>query len=389
MTPTRSTPARTYLDWNATAPLVPAARAAMLAALDLVGNASSVHAEGRRARRLIEDAREQVAALVGARPSEVVFTSGGTEANNTLLAGGWDTIFVAGIEHDSVLAPARASGARIIDVPVGHDGVAEVAAIADRVLRGPGDLGRGLISLQYANNETGILQPVAATAAFARAHGLAMHTDAVQAVGRIAVDVAALGVDYLTLSAHKLGGPAGIGALVIRDGQSLPPLLVGGGQERRRRAGTENVAAIAGFGAAAAVATALVGSRARAHYPTCAALRDRLEREALAITPQAIVIGSGAPRLPNTTCLALPGRLAETLVIALDLAGIAVSAGAACSSGKVGASHVLAAMGLAPEIAGSAIRVSIGPTTTAADITRFLEAWRLIAGRRDAQRAVA
>jgi cysteine desulfurase len=242
---------------------------------------------------------------------------------------------------------------------------------------------RTLLSLQMANNETGALQPVAETAAPAREHGLAVHTDAVQAAGRVPIDMRALGVDYLTLSAHKLGGPKGVGALVIRDGARLPAFIAGGGQERRRRAGTENVAGLAGFGAAAVAAQDDLAKIQRVR-----ALRDRLEAEVRGITPEAVIVAAEAVRLPNTTSLALPGASAETLVIALDLKGVAVSAGAACSSGKVGASHVLAAMGIAPEIARAAIRISLGPGSKEQDIAAFLDAWgQIAAGRRE--RAVA
>jgi cysteine desulfurase len=370
---------RTYLDWNATAPLRREARAAMVAALDVLGNPSSPHAEGRRARGLIEDAREQVAALVGARPAEVVFTSGGTEANNAVLARGWDAIVMSSIEHDSVLAPASSSGARLVEVAVGGDGVVRRESFAGHMAQ----VGRALVSLQMANNETGALQPVAEVAAMARQRGLGMHSDAVQAAGRVPIDMAAIGVDYLTLSAHKLGGPKGIGALVVRDGAALPAFIAGGGQERRRRAGTENVAGIAGFGAAAEAA-----SRDLAEIERVRTLRDKLEAEAREITPEALVIAGEVQRLPNTTSLAWPGASAETLVIALDLGGIAVSAGAACSSGKVGASRVLAAMGIAPDMARAAIRISLGPSSGERDVAAFLEAWSHIAAtRRD--RAVA
>ena len=374
--------ARTYLDWNATAPLRPEARTAMVAALDLVGNPSSPHAEGRRARAAMEDARETVGALVGARPSEIVFTSGGTEANNTVFAGSWTTIFVAGIEHDSVLAPARASGARIVELPVSHTGVAIMDGTA-ALISGARAAGPALLSLQLANNETGVLQPVVTIAALAREHGVSVHTDAVQAAGRTAIDLRTLGVDFLTLSAHKIGGPKGIGALVVRDGASVPAFVRGGGQERRRRAGTEAVAAIVGFGAAAQAA-----QRDLAAVTRVRALRDRLEAEVLALAPDAVIVGSAADRLPNTSSVALPGTAAETLVIALDLAGIAVSAGAACSSGKVGASHALEAMGIAPGIARAAIRVSLGWSSTEADVAAFIQAWSH-AALRQRQRAVA
>ena len=369
--------ARTYLDWNATAPLRPEARAAFVAALDIAGNPSSPHAEGRRARAIVEDAREQVAALVGAKPAEVVFTSGGTEANNAVLSGGWDTIFVAGIEHDSVLAPARASGARVVDLEVDTGGV--VRADTACVLAGAE---RALLSIQLANNETGVLQPVAEIAAGAKSRGALVHTDAVQAAGRVAIDMRALGVDYLTLSAHKLGGPKGIGALVIDERESLPPLVMGGGQERRRRAGTENVAAIAGFGAAA-----MAARRDLAQMQRVGALRDALEARVKAVSPSVVVVGGATRRLPNTTGIALPGASAETLVIALDLAGIAVSAGAACSSGKVGASHVLSAMGLEPSLARAAIRVSLGWSTSEDDIEAFIAVWSKVALSRTARAA--
>jgi cysteine desulfurase len=251
---TRATEDRIYFDHNATAPLRPEAKAAMLAAMEQVGNPSSVHAEGRRARAIVERAREQVAGLVGAKPSEVVFTSGATESNNWVLRAGWDAIVVAGIEHDSVLAPARASGSRIVEIGTHSDGIVDTCAIADHVLLGNGPLGRDLVTLQMANSETGVLQDVGAVSDFCAAHGVAIHTDAVQAPGRVPIDFAGLGVTFLSLSAHKLGAPKGIGALIIRDGVELPGGFAGGGQELRRRAGTENVTAIAGFGAAAEAA---------------------------------------------------------------------------------------------------------------------------------------
>ena len=372
---------RTYLDWNATAPLRPEARAACIAALDVVGNPSSPHTHGRHARAVVEDAREQVAALVGARPAEVVFTSGGTEANNAVLAAGWDMIVLSGIEHNSVRAPAQASKARIVEMPIGRNGVVRVDAPGELAMSAPG--GRTLLSLQMANNETGVMQPVAEAASAAKAQGLFVHTDAVQAAGRIPVDLRALGVDYLTLSAHKIGGPKGIGALVIHERASLPTFISGGGQERRRRAGTENVAAIAGFGAAAKAA-----QRDLARMKQVAALRDRLEDQVRAVTPDAVMIGAEAGRLPNTTNIGLAGASAETLVIALDLAGVAVSAGAACSSGKVGTSHVLEAMGLEKTVARAAIRVSLGWSSTERDVTAFVDAWGRVAARRR-ERAVA
>jgi len=376
------TGSRTYLDHNATAPLRPEARAAMLAALEAVGNPSSVHAEGRLARAIVEDARERVADLVGVLPSQVVFTSGATEANAWMLGAGWDAALVSGIEHESVLAPSRRHTRELIHVPVGGDGQVAAASVTYALEKAGGGSRRVLLALQLANNETGVVQPVAEAAALAREQGIVVHTDAVQAAGRIPLDFGSLRVDSLSLSAHKLGGPKGVGALVLGDGLEVLPLVTGGGQERRRRAGTENVPGIAGFGAAAAAAKRDLGDMGR-----ITALRDRLEREALEAVPGAKVIGAGARRLPNTTCLAIPGMAAETLVIRFDLAGIAVSAGAACSSGKVGPSTVLAAMGLPDEVARSAIRVSLGWSTTVRDVDAFLAAFAAIAGGR--QRAVA
>ncbi len=374
------TTSRTYLDWNASAPLRPEAREAIISALDVTGNASSVHAEGRRARGIVETAREKVAALVRCKPSEVVFTSGATEANNWVMAAGYDVVVRAGIEHDSVLGPAHASGAENVGLPVSERGDVAISVIETHPA-----MGRTLLALQLANNETGVIQPVAGAAVLARARAFAVHTDAVQAPGRITIDFHALGVDTMSLSAHKMGGPKGIGALVIRDGFELPNFMYGGGQERRRRAGTENVAAIAGFGAAAEAAERDLALVARVQT-----LRDQLEASVLDLTPEARIIGSSAPaRLPNTSSIALPGAQAETIVIKLDLAGVAVSAGSACSSGKVGPSRILAAMGLAPELAKCVIRVSIGPATTALDIAVFLTVWRDIAARRTETRKVA
>jgi cysteine desulfurase len=366
---------RTYLDWNATAPLRAMARASAVAALCCGGNPSSPHAEGRRARALVEEAREKVALLVGAEPAEVVFTSGATEANNTVLAGGWEAILLGPTEHESVLAAAHASGARLHFLPVDAQGVVDAAGLAAQFADLAGR--RTLLSLQIANNETGVVQPLAELAALARRHGLCVHSDAVQGAGRLAIDIAALDLDFVSLSAHKIGGLAGSGALIVRRRAELAPLLMGGGQERRRRAGTENIAGIAGFGAAAVAARGEVDA-----FGTVLRLRDWLEREVRAMAPDAVVLGAGAERLPNTTCLALPGTRAETLVIALDLAGVAVSAGAACSSGKVASSHVLQAMGVADEIATAAIRVSLGATTSETDIARFLAAWDKAALRR-------
>lgn len=368
-------PRRVYLDYNATAPLRQEAKAAMAAAFDVTGNPSSVHSEGRKARGIIEEARESVARLAGAKPSEVVFTSGATESNAWVMAQPLDTIYVSEAEHDSVLAPARANGAEVVTLATGRDGRIAVEDAAASVFSGRRS-GRALIALQLANNETGVIQDVAEAAAFAREHGLLIHTDAVQAPGRIPVDFAALGVDTMSLSAHKFGGPKGIGALIIRDHLDLVPLIRGGGQERRRRAGTESLVSIAGFGAAAEAALKDLAGASR-----ILKMRQELEAAIRAAAPQTVMIADGAPRLGNTLALALPGKLAETLVIRLDLAGIAVSAGSACSSGKVGASHVLEAMGLGRDVTTAAIRVSLGHETTNEDIAAFAAAWKDIASK--------
>jgi cysteine desulfurase len=366
---------RTYLDHNASAPLRPAARAASIAAFDVSGNPSSVHAEGRRARAIIETAREQVAALVGAKPSEVVFTSGATEANNTVMAAGWKAICVSAIEHDSVLAPARACGAKVIALPAGKDGVVDLPFVAEALAHATEGGGRVLLSVMMANNETGVIQPIAEAAELAKSLGVSLHVDAVQGPGRLPVDFASLGADTLTFSSHKLGGPRGVGALLIRDGVNLPAFVKGGGQQRRRRGGTENVSGIAGFGAAA-----LEVARDQHALASIEVLRDKLEAGVLALTPAAVVVGRDAARIGNTSCIALPGKSAETLVIRLDMDGIAISAGAACMSGKVGANGVLMAMGLGESLARSAVRISLGAETRDEDIAAFLAAWKKVAG---------
>jgi cysteine desulfurase len=367
---------RIYLDWNATAPLRSEARAVALAALGVIGNPSSVHGEGRAARRLIEQAREQVAALVGAEPRNVVFTSGGTEANMLALVpmGARERLLTSAIEHPSVLAGGRFPAGNVERLPVTGRGQIDLAALEQRLaaLRG-----RALVSIMAANNETGVIQPVAQAARLVHAAGGLLHVDAVQATGRIGCDINAMGADLLTLSAHKIGGPKGVGALIGRTGLDVfKPLITGGGQERGARAGTENVAGIAGFGAAAAAARASLAAEAA----RMGALRERLEIGLKAASPQVVVFGVEAERLPNTTLFAVPGMKAETAVIAFDLEGVAVSAGAACSSGKVQPSHVLAAMGVPPQLARAAVRVSLGPTTTESDVDGFIAAWIKLSG---------
>ncbi len=353
-----------YLDYNAGAPVKPAVAAAMADALGRVGNPSSVHRFGRVARRAVGAARERVAALVGAAPAEVVITASGTEANNLALKGcGRTRVVVSAIEHDSVLRAAP--GATI--APVERSGVVDLAAL--EALLAAVD-GPALVSVMLANNETGAVQPAAAVSALAHAHGALYHCDAVPAAGKIPIDVASLGADLLSLSAHKMGGPQGVGALIVRDGVELEPLLLGGRQEMDRRAGTENVAGIAGFGVAAELAADDLGGAAR-----LAGLRDDIERRLRAIAPGLTVFAASAERLPNTTCLGMPGVPSETQVMALDLAGVAVSAGSACSSGKVAASHVLGAMGVAED---EAIRVSLGWGTKSADTDRLVEAWEAL-----------
>jgi cysteine desulfurase len=354
----------TYLDWNATAPLRPEAAAAMAAALSRYGNPSSVHRWGRAARQAVEHARCALAALLHTPPEGVVFVSGGTEANHLALLGtGRERILISAVEHDSV----RRAAPDAEQIPVDRDGVIVLDALDDLLADDPRP---ALISVMFANNETGVVQPVRAIAALAHAHSALFHCDAVQAAGKIALDFDAIGADLVTLSAHKLGGPPGVGALVTRNGLELAPLLRGGGQEGGRRAGTENLAGIAGFAAAAETAAAEI-----AVYDRVRELRDALEATLTEIAREAVVLGGIAPRLPNTTAIAMPGVAAETQVIALDLDGVMVSAGAACSSGKVGPSHVLEAMGMEPELASSTIRVSLGWSSTGADIDHFLRAW--------------
>ncbi|MBM3534108.1 MAG: cysteine desulfurase [Alphaproteobacteria bacterium] len=364
---------RAYLDWNATAPIRPEARTAMTAALDLAGNPSSVHGEGRAARALIEDAREAVASLIGAGPDQIVFTSGGSEANALALGGSDRRVLASAIEHDSVLAHAVPER-----IKVTAEGVVDLDDLEAKLASGRAPV---LVSVMLANNETGAIQPLADVVRIARAHGALVHTDAAQAAGRMPVDFLGLGADLMSVSAHKLGGPQGVGALVIGERALVAPMIRGGGQERGRRAGTENVAGIVGFGAAA-IAAAVTDWR------SVTQLRCDLEQRAIGLGAE--IFADQAARLPNTTSLRLPGIAAETLVIALDLEGVAVSAGAACSSGKVKTSPVLKAMGMSEQAAGEAIRASLGWTTTAEEIDLFIAALGRIRdriGRRDLRAA--
>jgi cysteine desulfurase len=365
---------RAYFDWNATAPLRQEARAAMVSTLELTGNASSVHAEGRAARRLVEQARAQVAALAGAEAKNVTFTSGATEANMLALTPAIeidgrkslrDRLFVSAIEHPSVRSGGRFPAEQIEELLVTGEGVVDLHALRSAIARAE----RPLISVMLANNETGVIQPIAEIAAIVHAGNGVLHVDAVQGPGRIDCRIGELGADLMSLSAHKLGGPQGAGALVSRgDVHIAEPLIKGGGQERSLRAGTENVAAIAGFGAAAAIAAN------QADAARMAGLRDRVEAGIKAALPDAVIFGESAPRLPNTTLFTFPEMKAETAIIAFDLNGIAVSSGSACSSGKVQASHVLAAMRVEPSLAQGAVRVSLGWATTERDIENLLNA---------------
>ncbi|WP_257168442.1 cysteine desulfurase family protein [Bradyrhizobium sp. SRS-191] len=368
-------PDRVYLDWNATTPLRPEARAAMLAAFDLVGNPSSVHDEGRKARRVMEEARAVIARGLGTAPRRVVFTSGGTEANTLALspglkapAGPVERLLVSAVEHASVLAGGRFAPAAVQVIPVDRSGVVELGRLEAMLAGDP----PALVSVMAANNETGVLQPVSQVAEIVRQAGGLLHVDAIQAFGKIHLDINQMGANLVTVSAHKIGGPKGVGALVLGGGvEDVIPILRGGGQERGRRAGTENVAGIAGFGAAARAALAGL----EADLPRVTALRDALET-GLRQTPGVLVFSSDAPRLPNTTLFTAPGLKAETAVIGFDLEGIAVSSGSACSSGKVQASHVLEAMGASSAAAQGAVRLSLGWSTTPAEVDRAVEAWR-------------
>ena len=368
---------RVYFDWNATAPLREEARGAMCAALALTGNASSVHAEGRSVRRLIDQAREEVARLVGAESRNVTFTSSATEANALALTpaieiGGQpqtrDRLFISAIEHPSVLSGGRFNAGQIETLPVTSDGILDLEALRLALSRSE----RPLVAVMLANNESGVVQPIAQIAEIVHAAGGVLHVDAVQGPGRMTCDIGALGADLMSISSHKLGGPQGAGALIRRgDVHVADPLIKGGGQERGLRAGTENAAAIAGFGAATVAAR-------QTDLRRLAALRDRFEAGLKSSTPEAVIFGENVLRLPNTSLFTVPGLKAETAIIAFDLNGIAVSSGSACSSGKVQASHVLAAMGVEPTLARGAVRISLGWRTTETEIDALLTAWNKV-----------
>ncbi|MFE0013982.1 cysteine desulfurase family protein [Mesorhizobium sp. NPDC059054] len=382
---------RAYLDYNASAPLLPAARAAVVAALD-AANPSSVHAEGRAARRLIEDARRDVAALVNAKPDHVVFTSGATEAAITLLSPDWRMgraalrmarLYVSKAEHPCLLNGGRFTPEKISRIGVTSDGIVDLGALALALASHDKAAGLPLIAIHAANNETGVIQPIGEIAAIVKAAGGVLIVDAVQATGRFPIDMSVPYADYLILSSHKIGGPKGVGAIVAASDLMMPaPLVAGGGQEKGHRGGTENLASIAGFGAAAREAlTALGGIEAVRER------RDAIEAIVTELVPDAEIFGKRVERLANTTFFAIPGTKAETAQIAFDLAGVALSAGSACSSGKIGPSHVLKAMGHDED--SGALRVSIGAATTAEDVERFRKALAGIAARRAARERAA
>ncbi|MCB8820639.1 cysteine desulfurase family protein [Microvirga rosea] len=368
---------RIYLDYNATSPVRTEVADEVVRALQLPGNASSVHAEGRAARTEIERAREKVARLVGAKAKNTIFTSGGTEASNMVLSpsfhrlgqAGSTRLLIGATEHPCGLSGHRFPADAVETIPVTEAGLIDIDWLSQRLEQAGETV---LVSVQVANNETGVLQPVGEIAALVRRHGGLFHADAVQAAGKIPVDIMALGVDALSLSAHKIGGPKGVGALILASDQLevADRLIRGGGQEKGHRAGTENVAAIAGFGRAAEIAQEELAQEAA----RLVALRDEAQARVVAIASDAVVIAEAAERLPNTFAFAIPGLKAETALIAFDLEGIALSSGSACSSGKVRRSHVLDAMGVSPTLAEGVLRVSLGWKTEKDDVIRFAEA---------------
>jgi len=366
---------RVYFDYNATTPLAPdVIDAVARATRDVFGNASSVHHFGQQAKAAMDDARSQIATLINGDPSEVVFTSGGTESDNFAIRGAADAgeptgrrhLIATAIEHEAVLNTFKAlarRGWRTTLLPVDASGIVSAEQLRNCITPDT-----ALVSVMHANNEIGTVQPIAELAALAHEHGALIHTDAVQSAGKIPVDVRALGVDLLSLSGHKFNGPKGAGALWIKRGTRMLPILTGGKHERNRRAGTENIPAVVGFGVAARLAAGkLAGEGAR-----LAALRDRLERGILASVPGTVVNGAPTPRVPNTTNISFDHVEAESLLIALDLEGIAVSTGSACSSGTLEPSHVLRAMGLPPHRTQNSLRFSLGLFSTEEEVDRVL-----------------
>jgi cysteine desulfurase len=377
---------RLYLDWNATAPLHPAAREAMLRAMDLFGNPNSVHGEGRVVRAAIEAARRQVAGLLGAEPTHVTFTSGATEAANMVLTPEFRMgrtplavghLYISAIEHPALREGGRFPKDRVSEIPVTLAGVVDLGALTAMLAAHDKASGLPMVAIMLANNETGIIQPVRAAAEITKAHGGIFVVDAVQAAGRVPIDIDEIGADFIIVSSHKLGGPKGAGALVSRGEILMPaPLIHGGGQEKGHRSGTENSLSIIGFGAAAEAAL----SEFEARNSSVAKLREQLEAGMRRVAPDVIIHGADGERVPNTSFFTLPGLKSETGQIAFDLEGVALSAGSACSSGKVGESHVLVAMGCDPQL--GALRISLGFATTREDVDRAISVFAKVAGRR-------
>lgn len=358
-----------YLDYNATAPLRKEAMDLMVALMTTPHNASSVHSFGRDGRLAIEKARSQIATLVGAPANQVIFNSGATEANNTVIRHFSDQpVYVSAIEHSATLE----AGENLKHIPVNASGIVDLNALDAQLSAGKA----ALVSVMMVNNETGVIQPIAEISKIAKRHGALVHCDAVQAIGRIPVNITELGIDFMSLSSHKIGGPQGVGALVLGLCGITPTLIYGGGQEKGARAGTENVAGIAGFGVAAELAAKDIE-----RYKNLEAIRDELEEELLKISPEIIIHGKDTSRVAGTTMFSLPGAKSETLMMALDLDGIAVSNGSACSSGTVKPSHVLKAMGASESLTNSAIRVSMGWSTNQSDAERFIESWSRVYDR--------
>ncbi len=379
---------RTYLDWNASARIYPQVVEAMSNALREGGNASSVHQEGRSAHSKIEAAREQVAQLINADARSIIFTSGGTEANSLALSGLAGTgainrILISDIEHPSVMAAADQKEVAFNSIPVNSDGIVDLNALEAALIEATAANERVLVSIMWANNETGVIQPIEKIATLAHEHAALVHCDGIQAAGKVPVDFISSGVDLMSLSAHKIGGPQGAGALVVHPSLVLAPMIRGGGQELSRRAGTENLSGIVGFGLAAEI------SKRDIYSDRISSLRNELESKIKHINNDVVIFGENVKRLPNTSCIAMPGATAETLLIMFDLAGIAVSSGSACSSGKVATSHVLIAMGIDVALAKSAIRISLGRTTTQEDIEKFIAVWSKITEQAAKQKAIA
>lgn len=353
-----------YMDYNATAPVFPAVIDAMAAALAHTGNASSVHGFGRAARKMVENARQQIAETINARPAQIIFTGGGTESNNTALqCFKRERIFISAVEHESMIKHKNAN-----IIPVDQDGMVSPETL-DRILSQ--EKTPALISIMLANNETGVIQPIADLVEIAKKHNALFHVDAAQALGKIPVNFAKLNIDALTLSAHKFGGPMGVGALVVKEEMPFTAFLSGGGQERYRRAGTENIPAIVGFGVAC-----MQIAKHQLRWEKIENWRNDMEQKIKRIAPETIFFGEKSDRLPNTSCFATPGWAAEKQVLAMDLSNIAIGSGSACSSGKVEPSHVLKAMGANTEQTKSAIRISMGWQTKQTDVQTLIKTWQ-------------